>query len=205
MKLTSKEQQTIKAYDDNATAWAKSRNKKGDWLKEKQIFKKNLPQGRILEIGSGAGRDAKDLINLGYEYIGTDISKGLLEEAKKNNPAATFLLRSVYELDFPKATFDGFWACAVLLHVAKNRMNKALKSIHKVIKKEGIGFISLKKGDGEKFVEGDHVGIEYKRFFSFWKLDEFTKILKEAQFEILQSYEMDHTGKTWLAFFVKAV
>lgn len=42
-----------------------------------------MPAGKILEVGSGGGRDAKDLIEMGYEYIGIDISKGLLEEAKK--------------------------------------------------------------------------------------------------------------------------
>ena len=135
MKLTPQEKLTIEAYDQNATTWAQSRNKKGDWAKEKETFKEYLPSGKVLEIGSGGGRDAKDLIEMGYEYTGTDISKGLLEEARKNNPKATFLLQSVYELDFPEKTFDGFWACAVLLHMPKDRMSEALKSIHNVIKK----------------------------------------------------------------------
>src|SRR3989344_37116 len=199
MKLTPQEKLTIEAYDQNATTWAQSRNKKGDWAKEKETFKEYLPSGKVLEIGSGGGRDAKDLIEMGYEYTGTDISKGLLEEARKNNPKATFLLQSVYELDFPEKTFDGFWACAVLLHMPKDRMSEALKSIHNVIKKGGIGFISLKKGEGEKFVEGDHVGIAYKRFFSFWEEDEFTSYLEQNNFEILKSYKLEHSAKPWLS------
>lgn len=206
MKLTSQEKQTIQAYDDNAAAWATSRNKRDDWLKQKETFKKYLTAGKILEIGSGGGRDAKDLTKMGYEYIGTDISKGLLEEAKKNNPDTKFLLQSVYELDFPKEYFDGFWACAVLLHMPKARMTEALKNIHRIIKKGGIGFITLKKGEGERFVEGDHLEkLSYKRFFSFWKLEEFTKILEENNYEILESYEIEYSNKPWLVFFVKVI
>jgi SAM-dependent methyltransferase len=203
MKLTPEEEKTIQAYDQNASAWAGSRNQKGVWGSEKKKFFSYLPHGKILEIGSGGGRDAKELIEHGYEYIGTDISKGLLEEARKNNPDTTFLYQSVYDLYFPPETFDGFWASAVLLHMPKDRIDEALQSIREVLKPGAIGFISLKKGDGEKFVEGDHVGIEYKRFFSFYKEPEFSEILKRNHFEILESYEFDHSNKKWLAFFVK--
>jgi len=203
MKLTPQEQQTVDAYDQNATVWAKSRNKKGDWAEEKKKLKQYVPTGKMLEIGAGGGRDARDLIDMGYEYVGTDISQGLLKEAQKNNPGATFLLQSVYELDFPDNSFDGVWACAVLLHMPKDRIDNALQSMHRVMKVGGTLFISLKKGDGEKLVEGDHVGIQYKRFFSFYEMPEFSEILLRNNFEIIESYEMDHSNKKWLAFFVK--
>jgi len=203
MKLTPQEQQTIDAYDQNTIAWAGSRNTKVVWGNEKKKFYKYLPKGKIIEVGSGGGRDAKELIAHGYDYTGTDVSKELLEEAKKNNPEATFLLQSVYELDFPDETFDGFWASAVLLHIPKDRIDEALSSIYRILKPGAIGFISLKKGEGERFVEGDHVGIQYKRFFSFFELDEFSKMLKRNSFEILESYVFDHSNKKWLAFFVK--
>lgn len=203
MKLTPKEQQTVDAYDQNAAAWAGSRNKKGVWGNEKNKFFTYLPKGKIIDIGSGGGRDAKELINHGYDYTGTDVSKGLLAEAKKNNPGATFLFQSVYDFNFPNETFDGFWASAVLLHIPKNRIDEALSSIYRILKPGAIGFISLKKGSDEKFVEGDHVGIQYKRFFSFFELDEFTEMLKRNKFEVLESYVFDHSDKKWLAFFAK--
>lgn len=205
MELTDEEKQTIASYDTNAKVWAKSRNIKKFWLEEKEKFKKYLPQGKVIEIGSGGGRDSIDLMKMGYEYVGTDISKGLLNEAKKNNPSATFLQQSVYDLITPPKLYDGFWACAVLLHIPKKRMDEALKSIYKVIKKNGVGFISLKKGKRERFVKGDHAGIDYKRFFSFWDKNEFSLRLKENKFEILESYELIHSHRPWLVFFVKVL
>ncbi|MDP4011296.1 MAG: class I SAM-dependent methyltransferase [Candidatus Roizmanbacteria bacterium] len=203
MKLTPQEQQTIDAYDQNATVWAKSRNKKGDWAEEKKKLKQHVLNGKILEIGAGGGRDARDLIDMGYDYVGTDISQGLLKEAQKNNPEAIFLLQSVYNLDFPDNSFNGVWACAVLLHMPKDRIDTALQNLHRVMKKDGTMFISLKKGNGEKFVEGDHAGIQYKRFFSFYEMPEFSEILHRNNFEIVESYEMDHSNKKWLVFFVR--
>lgn len=205
MKLTPQEQKTIDAYDQNAKVWVKSRSGAGVWAEEKRKFRQYLPSGKVLEIGSGGGRDAKELIEMGYEYIGTDISKGLLEQARRNNPGVVFLEQSVYELDFPQNSFDGFWASAVLLHMPKDKIDKALQSVKRVMKKGGIGFISLKKGDGERFVQGDHVGINYKRFFAFYQQDEFTNMLKKNNFEILESYEEGHSDKQWLVFFVKTV
>ena len=202
MKLSLQEQETIDAYNQNASAFSKSRNKVGAWLEEKQKLKTLLKQGKILDIGCGSGRDAKELINLGFEYIGIDYSEKLLEESRKNNPGVLFLKQSVYELDFPKNSFDSFWACAILLHMPKDKINNALKSIHGVMKTGAIGCITLKKGEGEKFVDDDHSGIQYKRFFSFYQQDEFINILNRNNFDVLESYEKDRSNKKWLVFFV---
>lgn len=203
MKLTNVEQQTLDAYNKNAVTFASTRRHEENWLQERNKFKQYLSKGKILDIGSGGGRDAKDLMAMGYKYIGIEISKNLIYEAEKYAPKANFLLQSVYDLKFPKDTFDGFWACAVLLHIPKARISEVLRNIHHVVKNGGIGFVSIKKGEGERFVEGDHIGIPYKRFFSFWYEDEFASILQKNGFEVLESYELKHTDKMWLSFFVK--
>lgn len=44
----------------------------------------NLPSGsRIIELGCGAGQLAKKICDLGYNYVGLDISKHLCEESEK--------------------------------------------------------------------------------------------------------------------------
>lgn len=205
MKLTSQEQQTIDSYNQNASAFTKSRDEEKVWQEEKLKLKFYIKNGKVLDIGSGSGRDAKDLMQLGYEYVGVDYSDSLLNESRKNNPGILFLKQNVYELHFPQNSFDLFWACAILLHIPKERIDVALQSIHNVVKKGAIGCITLKKGEGEKFIEGDHTGIGYKRFFSFYLEDEFKTILNKNNFEVLVSYETSHSNKIWLVFFVKAV
>lgn len=44
----------------------------------------NLPENaKILELGCGAGQTAKKICELGFEYVGIDISKHLCEESEK--------------------------------------------------------------------------------------------------------------------------
>ncbi len=165
-ELSPEEQITIENYDKFATTWAGERNTKNFWAQELQRFHELLPKGTILEIGSGHGRDAADLLELGYDYVGTDLSEGLLNIIRNRFPDQKFYQQSVYKLDFPQGPkFDGFWAAAILLHIPKSRMDEALQSIRRVVNSGAIGFISLKDGQGEG-VQDDEVGGEtMRRFF----------------------------------------
>ena len=162
-----------------------------------EIFYKLLPSGKIIEIGCGGGRDAKDYLLGKYDYAGTDVSEPLLKEARKLNPGAEFKNQSVYELNFPENTFDGFWASAVLLHIPKNRISEVLRKIRKVVKNNGIGFITVKDGQGEK---EDEEG----RLFSYYTKQEFDTILRETNFEVADYMYQPMTEKTkWHIYVVK--
>lgn len=199
--LTNKEQQTLDSYNKYGRQWAASHLDFDFWAQELKRFKEYLPEGKVLEIGAGGGRDAKEIIKAGYDYIGTDISKCLLEAARKYNPGAKFLLKSVYNLNFPRNSFDGFWACAVLLHIPKKRIDEALQQLHNAIKPQGVGFISVKKGKGERVtIEPPPDG---QRLFAYYSLKEFTEVLVRNNFKVLYSKERKKTAKTtWLIYFV---
>jgi len=195
MELSPEEKITLETYDKIAERWHKEHKIPGFWKNEMTLFNKLLPSGSLLEIGSGGGRDAKELIQLGYKYTGTDISSGLLEIAKKEIPTATFLQQSVYDLNFAEK-FDGFWASAVLLHIPKTRIAEALGKIHHVVKTNGIGFISMKQGSGETFYDN--------RFFAYYTQEEFRNILIKNNYRVLKSTLNPMSDKTtWLSYFVK--
>lgn len=205
MKLTSKEEETVNTYNKNAAEWAAKHFTKGFWKDELNKFYSLLPFGKILEIGSGGGRDAKELIEFGYDYVGTDVSEGLLKEARKVCHGSVFLKKSIYEFDFPRNYFDGFWTSATLLHIPKDRIDEALKKIHFVVKPEGVGFISIKKGIGEK-IEEDEPEMEDKkpRSFAYYQEEEFKKVLERNNFEMMEFKEKYMSEKTiWLIYFVK--
>lgn len=205
IQLTKEEQKTLRSYDSYAKEWAETHHTTDFWSNERDQFQKYLPKGKILEIGSGAGVDAKEFIDRGYAYVGTDISLGLINEAKKRNPNAEFIQQSVYELNFPESNFDGFWTVASLLHIPKSRIDEALQKIHYVARPNGVGLISLKKGVGEKMVEDVFQNKKFRRFYSFYSLNEFSKILKRNKFEILSSDIRKSTKDIWLIYFVKVI
>lgn len=206
-KLTKAEKLTLNTYKEIAQEWIDEHADERISQKDLDTFFKYLPAGKILEIGAGGGRDAKRLLEKGYDYTGTDISDELLNVARKRLPQGKFITQSVYELDFPENTFDGFWCFAVLLHVPKFRINEALSKIYEVIKSGGVGFISVKQGEGEKIVEEETPsGQKYKRFFAYYLPREFNKILEDNNFEVLKSEIRPVTQKTtWLVYIVKVI
>lgn len=208
MQLTPEEKITLENYNTIAKQWAKKHSTSGFWKKEMKIFKKFLPDGKILEIGCGGGRDAKELTALGYEYVGIDFSSGLIKVAKKENPNLIFLNQSIYNLNFSKRTqFDGFWVAAVLHHIPKIRIDEVLQRIKKFIKGGGIGFISVRQGEGEKFEEKVIAGVIDKRFFARYSKFEFSKILLRNNFEIIsiKLHPIASEKITYICFFVKVL
>ena len=203
MARTQKEQKTINYYDQQAPQWASEHGgheEKSYWEKQMARFKEFLQDGKVLEIGSGAGKDAKALIAMGYEYTGTDASKGLIDVAQARNPKAVFVNEAVEDLSFPSDSFDGFWTAATLLHIPKDQIDIALQKIKGVCKTGAVGFISLKEGEGEK--EDTNTG----RWFAYYSKEEFTEVLKRNGFEVVdfELREESRPGQpNWLAFFVK--
>jgi SAM-dependent methyltransferase len=201
--LTSEEVATRIAYDAMASTWSAQHDTKGFWAEELKRFYELLPTGRLLEIGAGGGRDAKELVAHGYEYVGTDVSTGLLDVARQQLPGTNFLEQSVYDLAF-REPFDGFWASAVLLHIPKDRIGEALQRIRTVMKPGAPGFISMKDGEGE-MIQLDKVnGMDMERLMVLWGKDEFADALASNGYEVVDYmfHPMSETTK-WHCFFVK--
>lgn len=194
---------TVETYDRQAENWSLNHLTRSFWGNEMACFKELLPTGRILEIGAGGGRDAKELIEAGYDYAGTDISAGLLDQARKNNPGVSFEEISVYDLDY-KEPFDGFWCSAVLLHIPRRKIDKALRAINKNMRRGAIGFIAIKEGEGEK-LEVDYKSTQGdKRFFVYWSDKDFSDRLVDNGFNIVvRSYRPMSERTRWLTYIVR--
>lgn len=200
------ERTTTASYDAVAADWAASRADPSYWAAELERFHDLLPEGDIIEIGSGGGRDAKELIRMGYGYVGTDISTGLLNVARKELPGQQFYEQSVYDLSLlpDHEPFDGFWASAVLLHIPKARIGEALAGIKNVVNSRAIGFISLKDGAGERIVTTDSDnGTKLERFFSYWRKDEFATVLTDHGYSVADYMRHPADKNDWHGFFVE--
>ena len=200
---------TIDAYNKIAEEFH-SRNSVSIYLKEYEIFESLVGKGsKILEIGCGTGRDAKELVKLGFDYVGIDASEGMLKAAKSNVKAGKFEVGDFYKLNFPSDTFDGFWAAASLLHVPKGEIDKVILEIRRVIKRDGVGFISVKqKSTIDEGIIKESRGGGIERYFSFYVKNELKDILERNGFSVLnitkmEDYSRDHT--IWICYFVKKI
>lgn len=204
-ELLPEELVTRETYDALAETWLAYHDTADFWATEMGRFQELLPEGTLLEVGAGGARDAKVLLGLGYSYVGTDVSSGLLAVARLRLPGQEFYEQSVYDLSFPdREKFDGFWASAVLLHIPKARIDEALQRIKSVVKPGGVGFISLKDGEGEQTQVDEVDGQQLERFFAYWQKDEFAEVLEANGFKMLDYLYRPIDKKTrWHCFFVQ--
>lgn len=204
-EFTPQELTTIYYYNLTAQNWSGEHANTSFWAKELTTFQRFLPQGSILEVGSGGGRDAKLLSTAGYNYIGVDVSTQLLEEARSKNPHLTFLPMSVYQLGFKPNSFDGFWCAATILHLPKDKASLALENIHEVVRPKAKGFITVKEGYGDMIPEEEVIsGVILTRHFSYYQPDEFSHLLDKNHYKILGSQRrVDSPRSTWLIYYVE--
>jgi SAM-dependent methyltransferase len=137
------------------------------------------PGGRILDLGSGSGRDLKAMLDRGYFPLGIDASPSLAKLAGDFSGATCLTLR-FEDLKFG-SEFDAAWACASLLHMPKIQMPSILQNIHRSLAEYGVLFVSVQIGQGEKLLPDG-------RFFAYYAPEEFFQILEGAGYTIQKSW-----------------
>jgi ubiquinone/menaquinone biosynthesis C-methylase UbiE len=191
---------TIETYDRTAMRYAGRHWSIRRWSRQYRDFERLLEGRKILDVGCGPGRDSKHFLSKGYAVVGTDKSKGMIAEARKRVPEGKFRVMDMLNLKIRRGSFNGIWCCASLLHIKKSSASKVMKSFRRILKKNGLLFLSLKMGKGEKIVLYPDCS---RRFFSFYTVKEL-EILIEPEFTLLEMYaDTDDDGDTWLSAFAR--
>ncbi len=114
-----------------------------------QRFPKYLPpKARILDAGSGSGRDTLAFLTRGYDVEAFDSSRSLCELSTQLTGVKTRLLRFQDFEDVEQ--YDGIWACASLLHVPEAELPDAVNRLLRSLKHGGALYMSFKHGVGER-------------------------------------------------------
>jgi len=189
--------ETVESYDKYAKHYLDLHSLEL-YKKELQRFYEMIKGKKIIDIGCGPGIHTPFFLEKGVEYIGIDVSRKMIEIARKNFPQANFKQMSFYELDFPKESFGGFWSSETLLHVQKNKISQVLRNIRKIIKNNGVGFISIQEKDTseiktkgvleEGIITQSINGELMKRYIAFYAKQEFNKTLKDNGFKVTNVY-----------------
>jgi 8-oxo-dGTP diphosphatase len=150
-------------------------------------FRKMLPdQATILDVGCGSGRDAKIFMEMGLNVVGVDFSSKMIEIAKRSVPQAQFYEMSLENLHFPKESFEGVWASCSLLHISKNQVMSVLSNIRNLLKEDGVLYLSVKQGNGEK-IEKDSRYHDLEKFWSFFQEGELRNFITSAGFNVQET------------------
>jgi SAM-dependent methyltransferase len=204
---------TIGAYDAHAEDYATGTSHLPDAVSGNiaRFVERVGTQARVLEIGSGPGRDALELERIGLSVRRTDVSPGfvrLLHAAGHPADQLDPLTDDLTDERREGAPYDGVWANASLLHARRDALPVVLARLAEVTRPGGTLHMTLKEGDGERWSVHGHVGAP--RYFTFWREEPLRDHLSAAGWRVDdvvrgESEPADRPSETWLAVFATRV
>lgn len=186
----------VDAYDAQADAYVEATATFSEQVRERlEAFVAAIGEGgRVLEIGSGGGRDALALEERGVRVRRTDVTPAFVDLLRGQGHEADLLDPLVDDLGGP---YDGVWANASLLHVDRADLPVALLRLAEATRPGGVLALSVKEGDGE--VWSTHGTISAPRRFVLWREPGLSEALAAARWAVDDvQHRPGLRGETWL-------
>ena len=155
----------------------------------KSWLKKIKPENS-LEISCGKGRATKQLSKLGRNYLATDISKEMINIAKRTCKGVTFRQEDAEKLSIKTGTQDCIICLEALVHYPNPE--KAIKEFYRVLKNGGVLIIdsdnsySLRRilKNIFKFIDKKNYNSVGEDIFKSYNKKELCSMIKRAGFKI---------------------
>jgi len=129
-----------------------------------ETFMEHLPRGAtILDAGCGPGHHTRFFKQAGFNPVGLDFSRSMLNIAISKNDGIPFHYGDILSYDFPKAYFDGVWSAVALNHIPSEELPLALANLTATLKFGGFIGLNFQVGRPSEIVsrENDHRFFEY--------------------------------------------
>ncbi|WP_377891070.1 class I SAM-dependent methyltransferase [Alkalihalobacillus sp. R86527] len=111
-----------------------------------------IPHGRVLEIGSGPGRNAIYLAKQGFQVDAVDLAQKAIdwgnERAKEEAVEVNFIHSSLFDLEVEPERYDLIYDSGCFHHLAPHRRISYLDFIQKALKPEGYFGLTCFVPDG---------------------------------------------------------
>ena len=175
-------------YESNAERYA-AETFSADMSEQYQRFLPLLKKGaKILDVGSGSGRDAFYFQKHGYQVTALEPSKNLCREIRKVFSGE--IECSDIQNYQPAERYDGIWACASLIHLQEEEILCFFKKIDMYLNDNGIVYTSGKSGISTGEVEDGRFFLEFNEQL----VEKILTVNKQLQLEQLW-YTEDVRGR----------
>ncbi|MEY2640793.1 MAG: hypothetical protein RL150_186 [Candidatus Parcubacteria bacterium] len=154
---------------------------------------------KIIDVGSGPGRDGVLLQQAGKEVLCVDAAEAMVALSAARGLAS--VCASFESLPVTDASYDGVWAYTSLLHVPKAEVGVVLAEIVRVLKPGGMLALGLIEGDGEGYRESS--GVDMPRWFSYYQKEEVITRCQEYGFTLVYFEVFKPRTRNYLNFIFK--
>ncbi|WP_223701723.1 class I SAM-dependent methyltransferase [Sutcliffiella deserti] len=175
-----------------------------------EYFNKGLSPKKVLELGSGPGRNAIYMAKQGAAVGALDLSEKAIEWAKERadeeGVTLDFHCVSLFDFEIEPNTYDFIYDCGMFHHLAPHRRLTYLEIIKKALKKDGyFGLVcfdtdgSLGTPDWEVYKEGSlrgGIGYTEERLKEIFKDDFIIKDFRKMK-KVIQPNELFGEDFLW--------
>ena len=195
----SADQKTLDVYDRYISDYERLISKELEDTNLDIFMKMIKRDGKVLDLGCGTGTASLELLKNGFAPFPIDAS---LEMTKVAEALLEIKPRQISFDEIDEYNFyDAIWANFSLPHTPKKQFRDILRKLFYALKKEGLLFLSLKRGEGES---RDRLG----RFYSYYEKKEGEKFLEKANFQTKKFTKGSSSGlagdeRSWMGFFCK--
>jgi len=189
---------TIQTYNEMASDYDEETSSFWERFPREVVdkFIELVPDKRVLDVGSGPGRDGLILKQHGLDVTCLDASQAMVDLCSKRGLRA--VLSEFNKMPFRDESFDAIWAYTYLLHVQKVAIDDAFDEMNRVLQPSGILGLGMIEGKTEGYRES--AGVNKPRWFSYYTEGEIRAILEKHGFDILYSFKFQVRSSTYLNF-----
>lgn len=149
------------------------------------------PGARVLEIGSGTGRDADFLESRGVSVRRTDATQSFLDMQSRRGHETHHLNVVTDDLGAPgQPPYDAVVAICVLIHVDRPLLPVVLAKVRGALRRNGLFLVNVQEGDADE--------LSATCFTSRWRPGAFEQLVRDADFAIEGTDRyVDSDGDVW--------
>ena len=155
---------TVAAYEQSAekylSRWGRRRYRPPPLLRRLLVLPPK--QARLLDLGCGAGQDARHLRKEGYRVVGLDRTGVLLAFARRRSPIVPLTPADMRRLPLHRYSVDGIWAAASVIHLPKEAVRVLFVDGLDVIQPGGVLAATVAHGIEESDSEA---GVDSRSLF----------------------------------------
>ena len=185
--------ETLRTYEDHADQYAERTPTARSSLVD-ELIALTTPGHRVLELGTGPGRDASALEEAGLIVDRTDGAAAFVDRLRADGYDARVV--NFFADDFG-GLYDAVFANAVLLHVPRARLGGVLRVARRATRTGGVLIASFKKGSDAAWSTKK---LDGRRYFTYWLEDDVTAVLSDAGWSPIRVAETtpDLSAERWI-------
>ena len=146
--------------------------------------------GQVCDLGCGPGQVARYLRDADSEVFGLDLSRGMVEQARRLSPDISFREANMMALDLPDAALAGIAAFYAIVNLPEVSLPSVFREMHRVLQPGGMLLLAFHVGS-EVIQKEELWGQTVSMDFFFFQPASIRQRLEAAGFAIEEIIERE--------------